>query len=224
MTPDDQALPKGSRNMTIVKAPDTATEKKAPTVQAKKSPSSRKTVQPRKISGKPETKAAWIREQCTKADLSVLMNVSMRTLRDLDSRGKLVRAPKSGLYMTVPTLNACWDHLRLVAAGRVKEAESPLAAERLKTETIERQIREITLKKLKGEVLTLEEVDESWSTFASQVKAVMLTVPGKARTRIPHLTAHDQETLRTMVKDMLVDLAAEVEASVIGGSGKDIIA
>ncbi|ACM27552.1 hypothetical protein [Rhizobium rhizogenes] len=214
--------------MTTMKAALAAAEKDAAPLRAKKSTSvknegARKTSakQPR---ARPETKGAWIREQCTKADLSVLMNVSMRTLRDLDSREKLVRAPKSGLYMTVPTLNACWAHIRLVAAGRVKEAESPHATERLKSATVERQIREIALKNLKSEVLTLEEIDGAWSTFASQLKAVMLAVPGKVRSRIPHITAHDQETLRTIVKDMLVDLAAEVDASVIGGSGKDLIA
>ena len=210
--------------MTIVKAaPDTATEKTAPTVQAKKSPLSRKTVQPRKISGKPKTKPTWIREQCTKADLSVLMGISMRTLTDMNARGLLVRAPKTGLYLTVPTLEACWAHYRGVAADRSREMNSPLAIERVKTLTVERQILEIALDKLKSEILTLDEVKETWSTFASQLKAVMLTVPGEARTRIPHLTAHDQETLRNLVKDMLVDLAAEVDASVIGGSGKDLI-
>jgi hypothetical protein len=34
---------------------------------------------------------------------------------------------------------------------------------------------------------------------------------------IPHLTAHDAETIRTLVKDMLNDLADEVEASVTAG-------
>jgi phage terminase Nu1 subunit (DNA packaging protein) len=213
--------------MTSVKAALAAADKNAAPVRGKKSISAkdggaRKTA-PKHPRAKPETKGAWIREQCTKADLSLLMNVSIRSLTDLDQRGKLVRAPKAGLYLTLPTLNACWDSIRLVAAGRVQESQNPAAVERLKSDTIDRQIREITLKKLKGEVLTLEEVDESWSTFAGQVKAVMLTVPGKARTRIPHLTAHDQETLRAMIKDMLVDLAAEVEASVIGGSGQDLI-
>ena len=152
------------------------------------------------------------------------MGISMRTLTDMNARGLLVRAPKTGLYLTVPTLEACWAHYRGVAADRSREMNSPLAIERVKTLTVERQILEITLDKLKSEILTLDEVKEAWSTFASQLKAVMLTVPCKARTRIPHLTAHDQETLRNLVKDMLVDLAAEVDASVIGGSGKDLIA
>jgi phage terminase Nu1 subunit (DNA packaging protein) len=211
-------------------APTVVEEKKTPQISARKSTSARtKAGESRQMSAKPrkpqpENTGSWIREQCTKADLSKLMNLSMRSLRDMDSRGKLVRAPKAGLYMTVATLNACWDHLREVAAGRLRETESPLALERLKNETIERQIREITLKKLKGEVLTLEEVDESWSTFAGMIKSAVLNIPSKARMKIPHLTAHDQLTLRTIAVDMLVDLAAEVDASVIGGSSKDIMA
>lgn len=212
-------------------APDTVVEeKKAPKSKAKKGTSTAKKPvgRPRKTPAKAkkpeiETKGAWIHEVCTMADLSVLMNLSIRALYDMNARGKLVRGPKKGTFMTLPTLEAAWNHIRLVAAGRVKETENPVQAERLKTETVERQIREMTLKKLKGEVLTLDEVDESWSTLASHFKAVMLTIPGKARTRIPHLTAHDQETLRTMVKDMLFDLAAEIDASAIGGSGKDVI-
>jgi hypothetical protein len=151
------------------------------------------------------------------------MDLSIRALYDLRAKGKLVEGPKKGTYLTIPTISAAWTHLRMVASGRTKEMENPVQTERLKTETIERQIREITLKKLKGEVLTLDEVDESWSKLASHFKAQMLTIPGKARSKIAHLTAHDQETLRTMVKDMLFDFAAEIDASAIGGSGKDVI-
>lgn len=164
----------------------------------------------------------WIPETCTKADLSVLLNISIRALSDLDAKGVLVRAPKAGTYLTKPTLEAYVGRLRQTAAGRSAEVSNPAAEEKAANERVIRQINEIKLAQIKGEVLTLGEVTDSWSAFAAQVKAAILTIPGKARTSIPHLTNHDGETLKQMCRDILNDLAGEVEAGVIGGNPKDV--
>lgn len=164
----------------------------------------------------------WIPDVCTKADLSVLLGISIRALADLDNKGVLVRAPKRGTYRTRASVLAYIERLREVAAGRSADQRSPLNEERLLTERVSRQIQEAKLAQIRGEVLSLEEVSESWSNFASIVRSAMLALPGKARTQIPHLTAHDAETIRTIVKDTLNDMADEVSASVIAGEASDV--
>jgi len=164
----------------------------------------------------------WIPDVCTKADLSVLLGISIRALADLDNKGVLVRAPKRGTYQTRASVLAYIERLREVAAGRSADQRSPLADERLKTERVAREIQEVKLAQLKGEILSLDEVSESWSNFASVIRSALLALPGKARTQIPHLTAHDAETIRQLVKDTLNDLADEVSASVIAGEATDV--
>jgi phage terminase Nu1 subunit (DNA packaging protein) len=159
----------------------------------------------------------WIPDICTKPDLSLLLDISIRALGDLDAKGVLVKAPKNGTYFTRQSIKNYIEKLRNAAAGREEGRTNPLNDERVASERISRQIAELKLAQMRGDILTLDEVSESWSKFATAVKTAALSIPSKARTMIPHLTAHDAETIRTLVKDMLNDLADEVEASVVGG-------
>lgn len=164
----------------------------------------------------------WIPDICTKPDLSNLLNLSIRALGDLDAKGVLVKAPKNGTYFTRQSVANYIEKLRAAAAGREEGRTNPLADERVASERINRQISELKLAQMRGDILTLDEVTESWSKFAIAVKTAALSLPSKARTTIPHLTAHDAETIRTLVKDMLNDLADEVEASVPTGNPDDV--
>ncbi|MDO6964004.1 hypothetical protein [Rhizobium alvei] len=159
----------------------------------------------------------WIPDYCSKADLAVLFGVSIRTISDLDQRGLISRAEKRGLYLTKPSIEAYIGSLRKTAAGRTEETKSKLTDERLATERVTRQISEMKLAELRGETLTLDEVSEAWAKIASFMKTAVLALPSKARAQIPHLTAHDAETLKSLVKDVLNDLADEIEDA--GGVG-----
>lgn len=171
-----------------------------------------------------ESAGEWIHENCTKAELAILLNMAMRNVSDQAARGILVPSAKRGLFRTLPSLHNYIDRLRETAAGRHRPAdmENPIQAAKLKTETIEAEIAGMKLAQMKGEMLSLEEITESWSTFAALVKARVLTIPTAARSRLPHLTEFDQVELREIVTEILSDLADEVEASVIGGEAVDV--
>lgn len=164
----------------------------------------------------------WIPETCTRADLAVLLGLTKQAVDKLAQSGILESAGVHGLYLTKKSVHNYAERLRMTASGRTEETRNPLTQERMQTEKITRQIKEIELAKMRGEILTLDEVAESWSNLAAAMKSAMLALPGKARTNIPHLTPHDGETLKKLVKDILNDLADEVEASVIGGNAEDI--
>lgn len=198
-----------------IKSPEKAEKPAKRTIKAK-APAKGKRTTPAERAG------SWIHEICTKADLSLLMGISMRALSDMDARGLLVRGSKQGTFRTIPSLNARFKYLQEAAAGRAADLVNPLAEEKIAAERVNRQIQEIKLAQLKGDVMTLQEVSESWSEFATKVKSSMLTVPTKARSAIPHLTAHDAEELKIIVKDMLNDLADEIEGSVAAGDGNDL--
>lgn len=159
----------------------------------------------------------WIPETCSKADLSKLLGISIRSIRDLEVTGILVPATGRGRYETLASIQNYLGRLREQAAGRATKGGNNLADERAEETRIDKEIKAIKLAQLKGEILTLDEVSASWSAFAGVIKGSLLALPSKARTSIPHLTAHDGEVLREMVRDMLLDLSDEVEASVIAG-------
>ncbi len=124
--------------------------------------------------------------------------------------------------MPVESLHAYLGHLREQAAGRASSGGTSLVEARSEQIKTEREISQLKLLKMRGEVLTLDEVSASWSGFASAVRAAVMTIPSKLRSTIPHLTAHDSETAKRVCRDILQDLSEEVKASVIGGSEKSI--
>lgn len=169
-----------------------------------------------------ERAGAWIHETVTKAELSMLLHVSIRGLADLDNRGILVRAAKKGTYQTLPTMKSYISQLQERAAGRYKANENPATQEKHIRDRIEREISELKLAQMRGEIITLAEASEAWSGFATKVKASMMSISSKARSKIPHLTAFDAETIKDICRDELTDLAEEVRAAVPSGDADAI--
>lgn len=168
------------------------------------------------------SEGSFLPNTCSKADLAQIFDISTRAVTDWDSRGVLVRARAKGRYMTLPSVHAYIAALRTQASGRASSTGKSLSDERAETEKVQREIAQINLAKLKGEILTLEEITVSWTAFAGLVKQAVLAIPGKARQTIPHLTAHDAEVLRDVCRGLLLDLSEEAEATVIGGDGEEV--
>jgi phage terminase Nu1 subunit (DNA packaging protein) len=172
--------------------------------------------------GKSLSTATGLPQTCSKSDLAHILGISVRSVTDWDQKGVFKRANGRGRYELVPSVNGYTGALREQAAGRASATGLQLTDERALTEQVVRQIKERELAKLKGETMTLSEVTDSWSMFASAVKAAVLSIPGKARGVIPHLTAHDGDVLKHMCRDILMDLAEEVEAAVVSGVPEEI--
>ncbi len=168
--------------------------------------------------------AEWLPDTCSKADLAVILGISTRAVSDWDTRGVLVRAA-GGRYQTLASINNYIASLREKKAGRSTEKTSTgrsLSEEKAEVARIDRQIKEIKLAQLRGDVLTLDEVVDSWGSFATAVKGAVLSVPTRARKTIPHLTPHDGETLKRICRDILTDLARRTTDMVIGGDEKPL--
>lgn len=156
-------------------------------------------------------------ETCTAADLAVILGMAPRNVRDWAAKGVFVKTA-TGRFITVASVQAYVKALREQAAGRATSS-GELADEKVAGERIKREINEIKLAQLRGDVLTLDEVTDSWTKFALAVKGAVLSLPTKARGTIPHLTAHDGETLKRICRDTLTDLSKQAAAIVIGGDG-----
>ncbi len=183
------------------------------------------------LSGRLEVKMAnqrkaehgsWIAETCTKTDLSILLGLSVRTLTDMAATGVLVPGAKKGTYQTTASVQNYVKRLREVAAARSEEQRNPLNEEKLQTERVIRQLKEIELAERRGDMLSLDEVSENWTAFARKVKAAFLGLPTKIRQKLPHVSTADGEIIRKTVRRVLQDLAKEVDASVIAGDPKDV--
>lgn len=166
---------------------------------------------------KPATEGSKFPATCNQTELAHILGIAPRNVRDWAQRGVLVKATTKGRYQTLPSIQAYISHLRESAAGRATSGGKTLADEKAAQVRVQTEISEMKLAALRGEMLTLSDVRASWSQFALAVRSTVLSLPTSARSVIPHLTAHDGETLKRLCRDKLTDLAKEVEAIVIEG-------
>jgi len=167
---------------------------------------------------KATAEAGRLPETCTAGDLAVLLGMAPRNIRDWAAKGVFVKT-SNGRYRTVESVQAYVKSLREQAAGRATST-GELAEEKAKLAKTQREIQDIKLAQLRGDVLTVDEVTDGWSKFALALKSAVLAVPTRARSTIPHLTAHDGETLKRICRDTLSELSKQVEGIVIGGDAQ----
>jgi hypothetical protein len=170
--------------------------------------------------GRPRKVHSEIPKIVTRAQACQFLGIGQQKLRDMVAAKIAVEGPTLGDIMLQETTQRYLEDLRAKAAGRASTEGSSLATVRVEREKIEADIARLNLATKRGEVLTLGEVLESWGTFASLVKAKFLGLPVKIGGVIPHLTAHDRVTIKTIIRDELRDLAEEVRSAVIAGDEK----
>jgi len=174
---------------------------------------------------KKEPSGAILKEECSRVELAALFGIGEARINELRGTGIVVQTPGvRGKYRVQESLSNYIDDLRKKAAGRATADGASLADERVMTERVTRQIAELKLATMRGEVLTLKEVTEAWSAFAGAVRRKFLSLPGRIAGTIAHLTPEDNEIVRRLVRDDLRDLADEVEDRIVAGKPGDLTA
>ena len=109
--------------------------------------------------------AAFMPATCSRADLAEIMKLAPQNVSKLAQNG--VISKYGSRYKPKEALADYIEHLREQAAGRATSTGANLSDERAQNEKIERQIKEIKLKQLRDEVLTVDEVSEDWALLSS---------------------------------------------------------
>ena len=146
--------------------------------------------------------------------LSEMTTVSVRYLRDLKKKGIVFQGSKPGMYLFPESFHGFLDYLRTRTAEA--GALSPLTIEKAKSSNVRRRIAEHELAQMQSEILTKQEVEEAWKYVAAITKRAALAFPAAAMKALPHLTAFDEKHFRTLVVDLLDDLADEARDIGVG--------
>lgn len=160
-------------------------------------------------------------EISSQTEMAKLLDCSSKSITEYNNEGLMVKAPGRGRYYTQQSMNNVLKKFRDAARGQ-RNTTTSYQIERTKTESIRRQKEEILLAQAKGTMLTLDEVVENWTNFGRIIKVRVMGLPTKLRATIPHLTDHDGETIRTECREMLSEMAAEVDDSVIAADPQAI--
>lgn len=153
-----------------------------------------------------------VQETISIAEMSNLINLNPRNVRDLAARGILVPAGKAGRYETVASLHNYIQDLRDKAAGRATKSGINLSDERALLAREQRIEQERKNRVASGEIITLSEAKDGWSRIAIAFRSAVSGLPSRIRAKIPHLTPHDGQQLAQLCRDTLEMVADELQS------------
>ncbi len=134
-----------------------------------------------------------------------LMGIHPRTVRDLDSRGIVVKVDRDR-YDLAASLRTYASHLRNMAAGRVpgdrEQADNGAgyhrdvaklsgAYERARLNRAKADAEELKNAAMRRELVKATDVEREWSSVLRGLRSRILATPARVRQRLAHLSASD---------------------------------
>jgi len=136
-----------------------------------------------------------------------LTGLSERRVRELKSAGILVSAGR-GIDAPASLQNYC-SHLREQAAGRaVREGgRLDLKQETAKLKVSQRKHYDLRNAVIEKTHIPLAVLEPAWARAMRAVRGGILAAPGRIRFALRHLTAHDQQVVDDVLRDVLTKMA-----------------
>jgi phage terminase Nu1 subunit (DNA packaging protein) len=139
--------------------------------------------------------------------ISWLLDCSARTVQKLALRGMVVRLGSGRFDQTMSIRNTV-RHLREQAAGRAgQDAATDSVAAGVELKQANTQLIRLRLQKEAGELVTVDEVRETWGRIMRGIRQFVLALPGKIAFEVPTLSAFDRSVIERICRDELEDAA-----------------
>jgi phage terminase Nu1 subunit (DNA packaging protein) len=154
----------------------------------------------------------------TVSQFAVHIGIRTRGVYELIETGVVVKGDNGKVLVDESRLRYI-AHLRDAKAkhgGGLADARAKLAEAQLVEQTLKNQ-------KMLGDLISVGDASVAWGRFATVVKSSVLAIPSRARAMIPHLTAHDGQTLRQLCTDILTEAAENLEGGDVVGADRGSI-
>lgn len=161
----------------------------------------------------PKSSASPWPPTCSAGELSALLGLSGRRLRELAEEGVISRA--AGRYRTLEAVQAYTTHLREAATRRQQPSPELVAqaidgrAQRARLAKLQADRVELELDRERGRLVEVEPLKIRLSTMVVGVRNKLLAVAPTAKGRLPHLTVDDMEAIEDMIREALESLASD---------------
>lgn len=146
--------------------------------------------------------------------LEALFNVKSRTIRDLADKG-IIKRDSHGKYLFWSSAKSYITALKVVNAGKgnsiVEDAENAINidVEKAQHERLKKQITEIRLQLIKGQVHKAEDVEAVMTNMFERFKSKMTAIPSKLARKVEGKNRIDiQRILKKEIDNALVELAS----------------
>ena len=139
-------------------------------------------------------------------ELASMFGVSVQVVAKLAKEGHVERTSR-GKYDLALSVGRYCAHLRAGAAGRggVDAVES-LSQERARLAKEQADGHALKNAALRGEMVSVADVDATWSGIMSDVRAGILAIPSRVQQRVMSLTATDVAAIDAELREVLTAL------------------
>lgn len=155
------------------------------------------------------------------ATFAALTGIGQRTVRDIESRGIIVKVGRDRYDLTA-SLQSYTAHLRRMAANwgeggtsapAVEAAKLSGAYERARLNKAKADAEELKNAAMRRELLKAADVEREWATVLRGLRSRILATPARVRQRLAHLSAGDiaaiDEELRRALEQVAQSDTAE---------------
>ncbi|MFP7570404.1 DNA packaging protein [Marivita sp. S2033] len=142
--------------------------------------------------------------------LAAFLGISRTRIVQLVGDGILHRSGRAQFPLK-KSVQAYCEKLRDSASpmgrGRSTSSNPELNAEKLRLAKEQADKIELRNAAARGELVKSGQVEREWASVLRDVRAAMLAVPSRCGATLPHLTAHDIQTIEVEIKNALEGLA-----------------
>lgn len=138
--------------------------------------------------------------------MAAALDCNRRTMERYAEQGLVVKVSR-GRYHFLTSIRNVIGHLRKQAASQQSASGLNAVDENVLLKQTQRKLAELRYEQLNGSVISLPEVEEAWSALVVATRQLVLSIPGRARAELPHLTGADQKALQLICHGVLKESA-----------------
>lgn len=139
--------------------------------------------------------------------LAEILCIDPRRVQQLAKEGVIPRLTK-GQYPLVESIQGYIQYLQAMAHGR-SDSETGYGSQRTKLTKLKAEIQEIQLRRMKNELVPINQVIEVWGNVVTNMRSKMLSIPAKIapRMRATKSNAEAQTIIKKNIEQALAELA-----------------
>jgi phage terminase Nu1 subunit (DNA packaging protein) len=135
--------------------------------------------------------------EVTAAVLSEWLGVSVPAVSAYARKGVVARSTVRGRYKLQKSVKGYVTHMRSTAADRTDDLTT---VERTRLLRIQADSAAAKATRLAGQYLDAGDVKKTWAEIKRSGREILMTIPARAKARVPHLTEHDLAVIREEVE------------------------
>jgi phage terminase Nu1 subunit (DNA packaging protein) len=139
--------------------------------------------------------------------ISWLLDCTPRTIQKLAAKGIIVRLG-SGRFDEKTSIRNAIRYYREQSAGRTgQDGTTDSVAAGVELKQVNTQLIRLRLQKEAGELVTVDEVRETWGRIMRGIRQFVLALPGKIAFEVPTLSTFNRGVIERICRDELEDAA-----------------